>query len=385
MKKQFIACLLAPILLVLFVSFSRLATPDRIPAKHTTGLETNCSAPAPSNLTVTATTPTSISLAWVGPAASGVYYKIDIFDNTDSVFLSPVYTTMENTTVNSLTSEHCYTFWVSASYCSTGGYGDQSGPAEGCCGIIITDVVIEFSNPSGNPANANTTQNALTTICMPRSTQTNPFDEPAIVEIRYNNLTYRFGMGLEPAQTDNIYMYTKYFDPEFPFSEYFRVIPFNNNNSVMIRYGAYTDLLQIDYENSTQINAYLNATVKTNALQSFKIWDYCNAAHGMSTIPTPGHVLLPKELTPKARRCIPGPNPFSTSTSIYYTLEEDGPVDIRLLDSFGRQVKMVARHTNLAAGHYETIIMGEGLVNGVYFLQVQVAGQSQVYRLVKQD
>ncbi len=69
------------------------------------------------------------------------------------------------------------------------------------------------------------------------------------------------------------------------------------------------------------------------------------------------------------------PNPFNPTTSISFTLPENGKAVLKVYDFLGREVSSLI-NGQLAAGTYETRFNGNGLSSGAYFYRLDVAGAS---------
>ena len=69
------------------------------------------------------------------------------------------------------------------------------------------------------------------------------------------------------------------------------------------------------------------------------------------------------------------PNPFSLSTTIHFTLPEDGYVDVRIYSIAGELVKTL-EHSVMQKGQHRVIWNGENASSGVYFCQVELTTES---------
>lgn len=67
------------------------------------------------------------------------------------------------------------------------------------------------------------------------------------------------------------------------------------------------------------------------------------------------------------------PNPFSSSTTISYTLSEGSRVDIRVFDVLGREVKTLVRGYQ-SPGTQSVVFTGDGLPSGMYLYRLEVGG-----------
>ncbi|MBC7774985.1 MAG: T9SS type A sorting domain-containing protein, partial [Phycisphaerae bacterium] len=76
------------------------------------------------------------------------------------------------------------------------------------------------------------------------------------------------------------------------------------------------------------------------------------------------------------------PNPFTTSTTIAYTLPIAQDVDIQIFNALGNLVVQPVRQEQQTAGLHEFTFEANGLPAGVYFLVMQTGGQKMTKRLV---
>lgn len=75
-----------------------------------------------------------------------------------------------------------------------------------------------------------------------------------------------------------------------------------------------------------------------------------------------------------------GPNPFSTSTTIRYELEEGAEVDLRVFDATGREVAVLARGSQESGAHAAVFDAGD-LPSGVYVWRLSIDGSVQTGRV----
>jgi serine protease AprX len=78
------------------------------------------------------------------------------------------------------------------------------------------------------------------------------------------------------------------------------------------------------------------------------------------------------------------PNPFSSSTTIPFTIGERGFVTLEVLDPLGRSCAVLASG-NYNAGGYEVKFNGEHFTAGAYFVRLKTEKQSftKILELVK--
>lgn len=80
------------------------------------------------------------------------------------------------------------------------------------------------------------------------------------------------------------------------------------------------------------------------------------------------------------------PNPFATSTSIPYTLNQNSDVQVTIYDILGRQVKKYTMHDK-SVGTHDIVWrgkddFGQQLATGIYFYQFHVAGENQIKKMI---
>lgn len=74
------------------------------------------------------------------------------------------------------------------------------------------------------------------------------------------------------------------------------------------------------------------------------------------------------------------PNPFTSSTTLYYSIPESAFVSLELFNSQGRRVQTVVRERK-QAGNYRAILLADTLPAGVYFYSLVVNGQQKVKKM----
>ena len=77
------------------------------------------------------------------------------------------------------------------------------------------------------------------------------------------------------------------------------------------------------------------------------------------------------------------PNPFDDQITIEYKLEQGGPVNITVLDLFGRIVRSMAQQSVSMPGSYREVIDLSNLAPGTYFVQIQGEGFHHTEKLLK--
>jgi hypothetical protein len=80
------------------------------------------------------------------------------------------------------------------------------------------------------------------------------------------------------------------------------------------------------------------------------------------------------------------PNPFNPDTRIYYSIASPGHVRLAIYDILGRQVNVLQNQIMLGGSHYVTWngrnLSGDLVASGIYFCSLQVAGHSEVRKMV---
>lgn len=77
------------------------------------------------------------------------------------------------------------------------------------------------------------------------------------------------------------------------------------------------------------------------------------------------------------------PNPFSTSTSIEFTLVKEENVTLKLFNALGVEVESIMEQETLSAGEYKRVTRSD-LPVGIYFAILQTDNGSQTIKIVKQ-
>jgi subtilisin family serine protease len=75
------------------------------------------------------------------------------------------------------------------------------------------------------------------------------------------------------------------------------------------------------------------------------------------------------------------PNPFNPSTTINYTLKENGYVSLKVYDILGREVADLINEKQ-SAGSYNVTFIADGLVSGVYFYKLKVNDFIEVKKMI---
>jgi hypothetical protein len=75
------------------------------------------------------------------------------------------------------------------------------------------------------------------------------------------------------------------------------------------------------------------------------------------------------------------PNPFNSTTRIRFTLSASAPVEVKLFDTQGRDVRTLARGT-FTAGAHELLVEAQGLSSGVYFVRLSSPDRTESQPLI---
>lgn len=69
------------------------------------------------------------------------------------------------------------------------------------------------------------------------------------------------------------------------------------------------------------------------------------------------------------------PNPFNPSTTISYTLPEDGKVSLKIFDVLGREVTMLVNQV-ASKGKHSVVWDGTNYASGIYFYSITFKGET---------
>lgn len=75
------------------------------------------------------------------------------------------------------------------------------------------------------------------------------------------------------------------------------------------------------------------------------------------------------------------PNPFNPSTSITFSIPEDGVVSLRVFDMLGREVALLDNGVR-AAGSYTALFNAKNLPSGIYLYRLDVNGERRIGRMM---
>jgi hypothetical protein len=112
----------------------------------------------------------------------------------------------------------------------------------------------------------------------------------------------------------------------------------------------------------------------------------CNASDGSKSMP--GGAIQPQDLN--NQKSLDGgnelfqniPNPFRESTTISYSLEEGGRVQLSIYDKTGKAVTTLT-DANQGPGRYSEVWNANGMSSGVYHYALYVNGELLVKRAIK--
>lgn len=76
------------------------------------------------------------------------------------------------------------------------------------------------------------------------------------------------------------------------------------------------------------------------------------------------------------------PNPFNPSTTISYSVEQTGPVSLRIFNLLGQEVKTILNNVNQESGSYTVQLDMKGLSSGVYLYQLQQGSQQTAKKML---
>lgn len=75
------------------------------------------------------------------------------------------------------------------------------------------------------------------------------------------------------------------------------------------------------------------------------------------------------------------PNPFNPSTTISFTVPQDGFVSLKVYDMLGRVASELVNEQKLA-GRYQVRFDASELASGMYLYELRASGQRQVQKMV---
>ena len=75
------------------------------------------------------------------------------------------------------------------------------------------------------------------------------------------------------------------------------------------------------------------------------------------------------------------PNPFNPTTSVRYTIPEEGHVSLKVFNALGVEVANLVDSVE-PAGDYVVEFNGENLASGIYFLQLKAGGYINIKKMI---
>ncbi len=75
------------------------------------------------------------------------------------------------------------------------------------------------------------------------------------------------------------------------------------------------------------------------------------------------------------------PNPFNSSTTIYFTIKSENLVELKIFDILGREAKTIL-NKRMSVGKHAVLLDLSDLNSGVYFYQLKVGEQTQSLKLI---
>jgi hypothetical protein len=97
---------------------------------------------------------------------------------------------------------------------------------------------------------------------------------------------------------------------------------------------------------------------------------------------------LPKDGTGETLASVSGfeleqnyPNPFNPTTSIRFSIKNDGFVTLKVFDSLGREVKTLISQ-NVAAGKYDISFDASDLTSGMYVYQLSAENRIETKKMM---
>lgn len=353
-----------------------------------------CALPAPETLTVTAITPTSISLAWTPPPISPTYivvYKVSCFDETDQVALPDEYTTLLTHTRSGLQPGHFYRIGVSASQCN-----NEYGPeirVHARTSIFIIDDIVQNSCAPYNSINR-MPNDTMQVVLAPGVVENEPVQ---VVRLKVND------------GNNWIVEYTIWADCNG--TPHYRALSETNVSRTPPSDDEPIQTQGISYYNASNPNQMLLGISKTSSAisggqlvttmtVSFKdtcTSSSCSWVFGTYHCPKPpergmgfgGRFSVAEREMPELRSTAPltlsvTPNPASDAISVEYTLPSEGPAIFSLFDVRGQKIKTFDSPGVLQPGLYNTVFQLDELPAGMYFLALQTATERRIISLVKQ-
>ncbi|MFN8396037.1 MAG: S8 family peptidase [Bacteroidia bacterium] len=169
------------------------------------------------------------------------------------------------------------------------------------------------------------------------------------------------------------------------------VDPNQTAGDVILNAGADVDFLAttgitLDPGFTVNVGAIFDADIVTTNCTDWNVnADFFRHANPAVTTVTEGGAGVPPMTARVERNFSVRPNPFSQQLTVDYTITKPGPTSIQLYDLQGKVVKRLNLNDGQTAGmHREVIDLDTALPAGVYFLRMELNGDSHIQKLVKQ-
>ncbi len=76
------------------------------------------------------------------------------------------------------------------------------------------------------------------------------------------------------------------------------------------------------------------------------------------------------------------PNPFNPTTTIEFTLPDDGKVVLKIYDVLGREVQTLVNEKMKAGEYHQAVFNGADLASGIYFARLQLEGKQLIRKMM---
>lgn len=364
MTQQFKSCLL--ILFLFLASIARLSA--------------QCPLSPPSSLTITNITTTSVTAQW--PAVPGAaLYRVRLHDDTWNMTLPDEFTTLTTHTRNDLVSGHDYTLSVAASACADPDQPFGNGISANLqAEVIIVDIIIEM--PACNPSAI--TFASQHTLVLPSPDAVNPIRKVKI----HQTVDQQEVNVVEFALWANCEHAVEFY--QMAASRGIVRNPSGSGECTMVQYFADQTLYFAlknpawdAFDGTTQIDLVFGPTINSANIGICNNADSkdCNPASRPGKTTATGSTL---QLQAAVLDLALSPNPVRDVCQIDYSLPEEGPVELLLLDLNGRILRTVDIAGALPAGTHRTVLRTDDLQAGAYFIALQTKHQRRTSLFVKQ-
>ena len=72
------------------------------------------------------------------------------------------------------------------------------------------------------------------------------------------------------------------------------------------------------------------------------------------------------------------PNPFSISTTIHFDIVQNDTITLRVFNNVGQIVRTIFQSTILPSGSYNINLLGDSLVEGIYFVILDIGSAKRL-------